>query len=106
MLWSTVAYAQEGAAQQPGFMDTLPMFVILFLIMYFLIIRPQSKKLKAHQELVSQLKRGDEVLTTGGILGTIEGLTDKYITLNVGDGMNLRVLRSHVASSSKEEQKK
>lgn len=105
MLWSTVAYAQEAAGQQPSFMDTVPMFIILFFIMYFLVIRPQSKKMKAHQQLVSSLKKGDEVLTTGGIFGTIEGLTDNYITLNVGDGVNLRVLRSHISSSIKEEQK-
>ncbi len=104
---STVAHAESSGAKspQPGFMDMMPMFVMLIFIMYFLVIRPQSKKMKAHQSFVTALKKGDSVLTTGGILGTIAGLTDQYITLEVNDGFKLRVLRTHIASSSKEEQK-
>lgn len=97
--WPQWAWAQaaEGA---PALLGLVP-FLFLFLVLYFLIIRPQVKKQREHQDFVSKLKRGDEVLTTSGILGRIEGLTDLYVTLEVSPDVRIKVLRQSVASSAK-----
>jgi len=99
-LFSVLASAQAAAAQPSPLEAFLPM-VVLMVLMYFLLIRPQVKKAKEHQQFVTELKRGDEVVTNGGILGKIEGITETVITLEVADGVRLKVLRSQVAGSSK-----
>jgi preprotein translocase subunit YajC len=68
----------------------------MFGVFYFLIIRPQSKKAKQLQQMLGQLKKGDEVVTTGGLMGRISGIQDDIITLQVQEGVRLRVLRSAV----------
>ncbi|MBC86811.1 MAG: preprotein translocase subunit YajC [Bdellovibrionaceae bacterium] len=80
--------------------------IMIFGIMYLLVIRPQTKRMKAHQSFVGGLKKGDEVLTSGGILGTIVGLTNEYVTLQVADDVNLRVVRSQVTATPKRENEK
>ncbi|MCB0413228.1 MAG: preprotein translocase subunit YajC [Bdellovibrionales bacterium] len=107
-MFSSVAYAQAAAnPPAPTFMDSLPMFIAIFAIFYFFVIRPQGKKLKTHQEFLKNIKRGDEVLTSSGILGKIEGLTDTFVTLEIADGVRIRVLKSQLASSlSATEEKK
>ena len=67
-------------------------------IMYFLMIRPQQKQLKEHRNLLASLKKGDEVVTQGGILGRIQALTDRTVTLEVASGVRLRVLKTHIMS--------
>ena len=102
-MWITAAWAQGATAPAtPNLMEQLFPFVAIFAIFYFFIIRPQTKRQKKHQDFVTKLQRGDEVLTTGGIMGTVEGLTDKFITLEVADGVKMRVLRSHIAGSAQE----
>ena len=105
MFWSAIAHAQEaaGGAQQPSLLEGVFPFVIMFAIFYFFIIRPQSNRTKKHQEFVSELKRGDSVLTASGIMGTIEGLTDTFVTLEVADGVRIRILRSQIQSPVEEE---
>jgi len=89
-------------AAQPQMWETMivPMLLI-FSVFYFLIIRPQSKRQKEHQSFLNALKRGDEVVTNSGILGRIEGLTDQFVTLEVADGVRIKMLRNQVAASSK-----
>jgi preprotein translocase subunit YajC len=70
--------------------------VLIIGVMYFLILRPQSKKAKQQQLMLSQLKRGDDVVTTGGLIGRISGIKDDEITLQVQEGVRFRVLRSAV----------
>jgi preprotein translocase subunit YajC len=77
------------------------MFLAIGLVMYFFIIRPQSKKAKEVREMLAQLKAGDEVLTTGGIIGKITGLKDDEITLLVSEGVRVRVQRSSVTGRLK-----
>lgn len=98
-----MAHAQTApAGESPSLMMQLfPIFAMIF-IFYFLMIRPQIKNQKIKQEFLSQLKRGDEVLTSGGIFGTIEGLTDKFVTLEIADGVRIKILRSKVAGLTKE----
>ena len=98
------AYAQAAdAAQQPSIFEMLFPIILIFGIMYLLVIRPQTKRMRAHQNFVGGLKKGDEVLTTGGILGTIVGLTDEFVTLKIADQVNVRVVRSQVTASPKRE---
>ena len=73
----------------------LPMLVI-FGAFYFLLIRPQQKKQKEHGALVSALSTGDEVLTSGGILGKITGVTDHYVTLRIADGVEIKIQKTTV----------
>src|SRR5687768_8971364 len=82
-LASTPAFAQTQPGAQPSMLEALLPFVVLMGLMYFLLLRPQVKKAKEHQKFITELKRGDDVVTTGGILGKIEGLTDVVVTLEV-----------------------
>jgi preprotein translocase subunit YajC len=101
----SVSYAQSASAgapvvpKQPGTIEMFLPFVVIFAIFYFLIIRPQVKRQKDHQKFVTELKKGDEVLTSGGILGTIEGLTDQFVTLEVSQGVRIRVLRGQISTT-------
>jgi preprotein translocase subunit YajC len=71
----------------------------IFAIFYFLLIRPQSKKAKEHQKMLSELKKGDDVSTQGGVIGKITGLKDNEVTLQVQEGVRIRVLRSAVTGA-------
>jgi len=86
------------ASGGPGGILGSPMFMILAMvgIMYFLVIRPQSKKAKDHQKMLSELKKGDDVTTQGGIIGKITGMKDTEVTLQLQEGVRVRVLRSAV----------
>ena len=75
------------------------------MVFFFLVIRPSQKRQKTHVSFLQGLKRGDSVLTSSGILGTIEGITDKFVTLEVADGVRLRILKSQIASPAGEEGK-
>jgi len=91
------AAAPSGGGGAGSFLGN-PMFMILamFGIMYFLVIRPQSKKAKEHQKMLSELKKGDDVATQGGIIGKITGMKDSEVTLQIQEGVRVRVLRSSV----------
>ena len=97
MFWS-IAYAQAGAPAQPGILEQVIIpFGFVFLIFYFLIIRPQGKRQKQHLEFVGGLKRGDEVLTASGIFGRIEGITEKFVTLEISEGVRIKLLKTQIA---------
>jgi preprotein translocase subunit YajC len=87
-----------GAAADPtgGLMQTLFMLVPMIAIFYFLILRPQNQRMKKHREMLGALKKGDEVVTQGGIIGKISKLTDNEITIDTGEGQKLRVVRAMV----------
>lgn len=107
MLLSGQATAQGTAATaKPSLFEQLMPFLFIFVIFYFLLIRPQQRRSKEHQNFLSHLKKGDNVLTSGGVLGTIQGLTEKFVTLEVADGVRIRILKSQISSSVEEEQKK
>ena len=91
------AYAQSGAQpqQEAGIMQ-LVLMVGLFVMFYFIAIRPQRKRQKEHQELVSNLSKGDEVITTSGILGKINKLDDNYLTLQVADNVELKFQKASI----------
>ena len=90
------AYAQ-GAQAQGDSTSFIIMMVLMFVAFYFLLIRPQQKKQKAHNELVSNLKVGDEVLTAGGILGKIVGVSDHYAVVQIGDNTEIKIQKASVS---------
>ena len=71
--------------------------VLLFALMYFMLIRPQKKQREQQQKLIESLKRGDRVVTSGGLLGTITGLTDNTVIIEVSDGVKIKVQKGHVS---------
>ena len=89
------AHAQ-GAPQGDPFGFLLPMIVI-FAAFYFLLIRPQQKKQKAHAALVSNLKTGDEVLTAGGILGKITGVSEHYVVVKIADNTEIKMQKASIS---------
>ncbi len=91
-----ITLAQAAPAQQANPLITLLMFAGLFVFMYFLIIRPQRKRQKEHQQLVSSLNKGDEVVMNSGLLGKITKLDDDYLELSVNDNVNLKFQKSAV----------
>ena len=102
LVTASVASAQAAAAPAgPNTFEMFIPFIFIFVIFYFLIIRPQSKKAKEQSSFVSALKRGDEIITTSGILGRIEGLSDQFVTLEIADGVRVKMLRTMIASSQK-----
>jgi len=81
-----------------GLLSLLPMLGILVVFMYFMVIRPQSKKVKEQRTLLAGLQSGDEIMTIGGVLGRIEKITDSFIVLNIAEGVNVSVQKNAVAS--------
>lgn len=90
------AHAQEAAQGAPNPMIQFAPLLIVFGIFYFLMIRPQKKRMEEEKKMIDQLSKGDEVYTKSGIIGTISGLTEKIITLEVSEGVKMKVLRSQV----------
>ncbi len=89
----------EAAPGQGGMTPFIPL-ILIFGIFYFLIIRPQQKKQKLHAQFLTELKRGDMIVTNAGIIGMIKVLSDKFVTLEIDDGVNMKVLRNHVSESA------
>jgi preprotein translocase subunit YajC len=91
-------------APQPGqqgggsLISTFIMFGAIFLIFYFMIIRPQQKKAKERDLLLSNLQKGDKIITNGGIHGTIEGLEEKTALVKIGDNVKIKIERSAIAT--------
>ena len=80
-----------------GFLDFIPL-ILIFAIMYFLLIRPQQKKVKEHQNMVASLRRGDQVVTQGGLIGKVTKVKEENeIEVEVADGVKVRVLQNTIA---------
>ena len=93
------AFAQTApGVGGPGPMMTILPFILIFVIMYFMVIRPQQKKNKDHQEMLAKLKRNDEVMTSGGIYGKVVDLKDTVVTLEVAPNVRIRVARGQIAT--------
>lgn len=86
---------QEGASPGGGLMGIAPI-ILMFVIFYFLLIRPQRKRMKQHEEMIQRLKKGDRVVTNGGLIGIIHALTDNELVLEIGDRAKVRVVRTQV----------
>ncbi len=89
------AYAQAGGAPQGSGIFELVMIVVF----YFLLIRPQQKRAKEHQQLVNELAKGDEVITAGGILGKITKVDENYAVVEIADNMEIKLQKSSIQST-------
>jgi preprotein translocase subunit YajC len=93
----TPAFAQGLPGDAGGMLTTVLPFVLIFVIMYFLILRPQQKRVKQHQELVKNVRRGDTVVTSGGLVGKVTKVVDDdQIEVEIADGVRVRQMRAMV----------
>lgn len=98
-MFADVAHAM-GAPSGGGGMGSLTSFlplILMFVVFYFLLIWPQQKKAKAHRQLLSNLQKGDNVVTSSGIYGQITGITDTTVTLEIAEKVRIKISRSAVA---------
>lgn len=89
---------QGGSGGGSGLISTIIMFGAIFLIFYFMIIRPQQKRAKDRDKMLSNIEKGDKVVTSGGIHGIIAGLEEKTVLLQISENVKVKVERSAIAS--------
>ncbi len=104
-MFATIAHAMgaPGGGSAPpggveGFLQSIFPLVIIFGIFWFLLIRPQQKRAKEMKEMLDNLKKGDKIVTNGGIYGVIEGLTEKSVTVKIAENTRIKILRSAVST--------
>ncbi len=98
--WIQNTWAQAtppAAGPDAGFINLI-MMILLFVVFYFLLIRPQTKRVKEHKQMVESLAKGDEVVTNGGLLGRITQLGDNFIVLEIAPNLEVKVQRQAVAT--------
>jgi preprotein translocase subunit YajC len=108
MFFLSQAFAQTAAtspASQPTMALQLFPLILIIGVFYFIVARPQQKKLKEQQNFLQNLKKGDSVVTSGGILGEVHGITDLIVTLQVSENTKIKILKSQIAKLVKEEKK-
>ena len=92
------AMAQAASGGQPGgFMSLLPL-ILIFVVFYFLLIRPQMKRQKEHKNMVAALAKGDEIVTQGGLLGRITDVGETFLTVELADGVSVKLQRHAVGA--------
>ena len=97
MMFVTPAFAQGSPLGGDNMLVSLLPFVLIFVIMYFLILRPQQKRVKEHAELIKNLRRGDTVVTSGGLVGKVtKVIDDEQIEIEIADGVRVRQMRQMV----------
>ena len=94
--FAQTAPAAAGGDMQSSLMSMLPL-VLMFVVLYFVMIRPQMKKQKEHKAMIDALAKGDEVVTAGGVLGKVSKMGDSYVGLEVASGVEIQVQRSAVS---------
>ena len=90
--------APVAAQQQPGLMEALFPFIILFIVFYFLLIRPQSKRAKEHKSMVDAISKGDEIVTQGGLYGRVSEVREEYLQVKLADNVEVKLQRGAVMS--------
>jgi preprotein translocase subunit YajC len=102
MLESAFAQTAQSPAG-PGAWVSLAPLILVFVVFYFLLIRPQQKKAREHREMLDKLKKNDEVMTSGGIYGRVMALNENIITLEIAPNVRIRVNRAQIAAVVKNE---
>ncbi len=99
-LFISDAIAATGAVQRAQTDGTFSLVMIasIVVLFYFMLIRPQNKRAKEHRELIGKLQKGDEIITSGGILAKVSGLDEQYIKVSVAEGVELNIQRSAVSA--------
>lgn len=87
-----------GAAPHSDGAFSMIMIVAIFVLFYFMLIRPQSKRAKQHKDLVTNLKKGDEIITAGGILGKVTSLDEQYVKLTASEGVEITLQRNSIST--------
>ena len=106
LLFNQPFYYNYPLMNGQGIAQFIPL-ILIFVIFYFFLIRPQQKRVKDHKAMVASLKRGDEVITSGGIIGTIDRvMEDDRIEVNIGENVKVQVIRSTITSLLKKEEVK
>jgi preprotein translocase subunit YajC len=98
-MFNDLAYAMGGlggGGSQGGLGAFLPL-ILMFVVFYFLLIWPQQKKAKAHRQVLANLQKGDNVVTSGGLYGTITGITDTVVTMEIAEKVRIKVARNSIA---------
>lgn len=103
MYFTGLAYAMgaKGEGAGSGLTGIIPL-LLMFVVFYFILIRPQQKTAKRHQEFIKNLKMGDRVVTSGGLHGAVTGMTDTTVTLEIADKVRVKVTRSAIGGSGQE----
>ena len=97
-MFVTPAFAQSGAEGGAGLLVSLMPFILIFAIMWFLIIRPQRQKMKQHQEMIAAIRRGDVVVTGGGLIGKVSKvIDDREVQVEIAEGVRVRVARPMIS---------
>src|SRR5574342_162468 len=96
----------EAAAPGGGGYQGIIMMVVIFAIFYFILIRPQQKKMKEHKKMVDELKKGDEIITSGGMYATVENATPDTLTVKISEGVKVKITRGSVGAVVKPEEEK
>ena len=94
----------QGTDPMSSIIGAILWMVILIAIFYFLLYRPQQQQRKKHQEFINSLKKGDKVVTSGGIIGEIKGIDEKTVNLKVAEGTMIKVLKSAISAPYEEKQ--
>jgi preprotein translocase subunit YajC len=92
------AHANEAAASTEQSMISILMLVVLFAVFYFLLIRPQQKRVKEHKALVEGVKKGDEIVTFGGVLGRVTNVGDAFVDLEIANNVTVKVQKQSIAN--------
>lgn len=87
------AWAQGAGASPGGGLESMLLIVLMFVVLYFLMIRPQMKRTKEHKTMIDALQKGDEVVAAGGVLGRISRLNENYVTLEIANNIEIQVQR-------------
>ncbi len=98
MILSSLAWAQAGTGgdSSAGLLSLIP-FLLIFVVFYFLLILPQQRRQKKQREMLAAIKKGEKIVTTGGIWGTITNLDKETVTVQIADNTKVRMQRDHVA---------
>jgi preprotein translocase subunit YajC len=97
-MFATPAFAQAAGGGAAGAFGSFIPLILIFAIMYFLLIRPQQKKVKQHKAMVDSLRRGDQVVTQGGVIGKVSKVRDdEEVEVEIADGIRVRVVRHTIA---------
>lgn len=101
----STAYAQTATAAAPAapnFLEVMIMPLGFLIILYFFIIRPQGRKARDHAQLLQNLKAGDEVITSGGIIGRVRAVAETFVTVEIANNTSVKVLKQNIAQSTKD----
>lgn len=98
---ATGAAAGNGGGGMAAFQQVIPL-VLMFAIFYFLLIRPQQKKAKEHKALLESMKKGDNVITAGGVHGKVTAVESDLVTLEIANNVNIKITKSYIASIKKD----